>query len=66
MAKTAISYEHPPGSGTVGCVRPFDDDWILASNRGPLRAADVEVGDCLQTTPTHKSRVLLVEPVVEE
>ena len=65
MAKTKITYEHPPGSGETGCERIFDDDYMMESNRGPLRAADVQVGDCLKTTPRYKTLVLAVEAVVE-
>lgn len=65
MARTKITYEHPPDSGQSGCERIFDDDWILKSNHGDVRAADVQVGYCLQTAPLLKTRVVAVAPVVE-
>jgi len=65
MATTEITYEHPPGSGSEGCKRIFDDAYVLQSDRGPLRADEVVVGDCLQTTPRYKTLVLAVAPVME-
>lgn len=61
MAIIKITYEHPPGTGQTGCSREFLDSTILESNRGKLRADEVAVGDCLQTTPRYKSLVIDVE-----
>jgi len=58
-----FTYEHPPGSGQNGCERTFEDDYVLESNRGPIRADTVVVGDMLQTTPRYKTRILVVEVV---
>ena len=58
-----ITYEHPPGSGETGCQRTFENDYVLESNRGNIRADEVVVGDCLKTTPRYKSLVLQVEEV---
>lgn len=62
---TRITYEHPPGSSQTGCQRTFADDYVLPSNRGDLRADEVQVGDCLKTTPKHKTKVLAVEALEE-
>lgn len=58
-----ITYEHPPHSGKVGCSRVFNEDFMLESGRGRIRAGDVVVGDCLKTTPIYKSKVLDIEVV---
>jgi hypothetical protein len=63
MARIKITYEHPPGSGQTGCAREFDLDYVIPSNRGPLRADDVVAGDRLETAPTCKCLVLAVEVV---
>jgi len=58
-----ITYEHPPGTGTSGCERTFEDDYELDSTRGKIRADEVQVGDCLKTTPKYMTKVLAVEPI---
>ena len=60
-----ITYEHPPGSGEVGCRRTFADDHLLDSTRGRIRADAVQVDDCLRTTPRFMTKVVAVEAVVE-
>jgi len=65
MARTEITYEHPPGSGLEGCKRNFDDAYMLESTRGPVRADEVVAGDRLQTTPRCKCLVLAVAVYVE-
>ena len=64
--KVHITYEHPPGSGLTGCVRKFDEDYMLESNRGEIAASEVQVGDCLRTTPRYMTKVLNVETLPEE
>ena len=61
-----IFYEHPAGSGEVGCVRVFDEDYILQSDRGPLVASEVRIGDYLKTTPKYMTKILNVEILPEE
>lgn len=58
-----ITYEHPPGSDEAGCTRQFDPDWMLESDRGKIRADQVQVNDRLQTTVRNKSKVLAVAQV---
>ena len=60
-----LTYEHPPGSGQSGCERVFNNDVILDTNRGKLRADQIKVGDYVQTTPRHKTKILFIESVVE-
>lgn len=59
-----ITYEHPPGSGQIGCDRTFANDFVIESSRGSLRADQVVVGDFLKTTPRYKTKVLAVEVIV--
>jgi hypothetical protein len=61
MARTEITYEHPPGSGNAGPKRNFDDAYMLESTRGPLRADAVVAGDRVKTAPTCKCLVLAVD-----
>ena len=60
---TKITYEHPPGSDIAGCERIFEDDYEVHSTRGVIHADEVQVGDCLKTTPKHMTKVLAVESV---
>ena len=64
--KVHISYEHPAGSGLVGCVRKFEEDYVLETDRGSVPASEVQVGDCLRTTPKYMTKVLNVETLSEE
>lgn len=63
VVRIKITYEHPAGSGQTGCSRIFNEEYMLESDRGLIRADEVEAGDCLKTTPLYKSLVLSVEEV---
>ena len=60
-----LTYEHPPGSDQSGAIREFEDFYQLETNRGKLRADEVQVGDYVRTTPKYMTKIVNVELVGE-